>query len=48
MVAAQGAMAPARIESSGSGTIRSGSISIRRPRPLHSGHIPMGLLKEKL
>jgi hypothetical protein len=45
---AHGAMAPSRIEREASGTTRSGSISRRSPSPLHSGHIPSGLLKEKL
>ena len=44
----QGSTAPPRMLREGSGTIRSGSISGRVPSPLHSWHIPSGLLKEKL
>ena len=44
----QGSTAPWRMLFDGSGTTRSGSISGREPRPLHSWHIPSGLLKEKL
>ena len=44
--APSGFTAPSFTESSGFGTTRSGSISMRVPRPEHSGHIPWGELKE--
>ena len=44
--APSGFTAPSLIERSGFGTTRSGSISIRVPRPEHSGHIPCGELNE--
>src|ERR1051325_11070915 len=43
-----GSTAPPRMVLLLSGTIRSGSISGRVPRPLHSWHMPSGLLNEKL
>ena len=39
-LAAQGAMAPSPIDSPGSGTTNSGSISIWDPNPVHLGHAP--------
>ena len=45
---AHGAIAPSRIERVGSGTTSSGSTSMRVPRPLQRGHMPSGLLNEKL
>jgi hypothetical protein len=39
-------MQPWLIDKSEFGTMRSGSISIVVPRPLHSVHIPRGLLNE--
>src|ERR1041384_5008096 len=44
----QGSTAPSRMLFDGSGMTRSASISGREPRPLHSWHMPSGLLKEKL
>src|SRR5512140_498879 len=43
-----GSTAPPRMDLLTSGTIRSASISGRVPRPLHSWHMPSGLLNEKL
>ncbi len=42
-----GAMAPSSRLISGSGTTRSGSTSLRMPRPVHSGQAPYGELNEK-
>src|ERR1700724_1026638 len=42
----QGAMAPASIDRSGSGTIFSGSTPISVPRPEQVGQAPYGLLNE--
>src|SRR5678815_2554168 len=42
--APRGLTAPSLTERSGLGTARSGSISMRVPRPEHSGHIPCGEL----
>ena len=43
----QNATAPSLMLRRGSGTTRSSSTSLRAPSPLHSLHIPWGLLKEK-
>ena len=43
----QGANAPSSMVSDLSGITRSGSISIRNPNPVQSGHAPYGVLKEK-
>ena len=43
-----GATAPSRSVRSTSGTIRSGSTSLRVPMPVHSGQAPNGELNEKL
>ena len=40
--------APSLMLNDGSGTTASGSTSMRMPRPVHAGHAPWGLLKEKL
>ncbi len=40
--------APSLMLNEGSGTTASGSTSMRIPRPVHAGHAPCGLLKEKL
>ncbi len=45
--APSGFTAPSFTDSSGFGTTSAGSISMRVPRPEHSGHIPCGELKEK-
>ena len=42
------AMAPSFSERSGSGMMRSGSISSLLPRPWQSGQAPCGVLKEKV
>ncbi len=39
---------PLFIESDLSGRIRSGSIFINTPRPVHFGHAPKGLLNENM
>ena len=44
--APSGFTAPSFTVRSGFGTTSSGSISMRVPRPEHSGHIPCGELKE--
>ena len=44
--APSGFTAPSLIVRSGLGTTSSGSISMRVPRPEHSGHIPWGELNE--
>ena len=41
-----GSMAPSLIDSSSSGTIRSGSKNILAPMPSHAWHAPAGLLNE--
>ena len=41
-----GRIAPSPIDSDGSGTTRSGSISICEPRPVQRGQAPCGELKE--
>ena len=43
-----GTSAPSAIESDGSGTSRSGSISCCAPRPVQRGHAPCGELNEKI
>ena len=43
-----GTSAPSSIESDGSGTSRSGSISCCEPRPVQRGQAPCGALKEKI
>ena len=43
-----GAIAPALIDTSGSGITSSGSISNVVPRPSHVSHAPYGELNEKL
>ena len=43
-----GTSAPSSIESDGSGTTSSGSISCCVPRPVQRGHAPCGALKEKI
>jgi hypothetical protein len=43
-----GEIAPSRSDLAGSGTISSGSTSIRVPRPVQSGQAPHGELNEKL
>ena len=43
-----GRIAPSLSVSDGSGTTRSGSISICEPRPVHRGHAPCGELNEKI
>ena len=43
-----GSSAPSEIESVGSGTISSGSITRRKPSPWHCGQHPCGELKEKI
>ncbi len=48
MLVAHGASAPSPIDSVGSGTTSSGSISIIDPRPVHRGHAPCGELNEKI
>src|SRR5207237_1400658 len=48
MACDQGSTAPWRMLFDGSGMTRSGSISGREPSPLHSWHMPSGLLQEKL
>ena len=45
---AHGASAPSPIDSDGSGTTSSGSISICEPSPVQRGHAPCGELKEKI
>src|SRR5581483_10078382 len=45
---AHGAIAPSPIESVGSGTTRSGSISICEPKPVQRGQAPCGELNEKI
>ena len=45
---AHGASAPSPIDSDGSGTTSSGSISICEPRPVQRAHAPCGELKEKI
>jgi hypothetical protein len=44
--APRGLTAPSLTDRSGLGTASSGSISMRVPRPEHSGHIPSGELNE--
>ena len=45
---AHGASAPSPIDSAGSGTTSSGSISICEPSPVQRSHAPCGELKEKI
>ena len=45
---AHGASAPSPIDSVGSGTTSSGSISICEPRPVQRSHAPCGELNEKI
>ena len=40
-------MAPSSMESSLLGMMREGSARLLLPKPLHVGHAPMGVLKEK-
>ena len=44
----QGRIAPSASDSEGSGTIRSGSISICDPSPVQRGQAPCGELKENI
>ena len=47
VAAFHGTIAPSPSESAGSGTTRSGSISMRYPSPWHASHAPNGIVERK-